>query len=130
MANLKTREVRQGLLRKGFVHGGSKNADHEKFFYMTHGPNPRKTEVWTYLSHQSKGTDLKPGDKRSMARECRLSENEFEELVQCEDKFCGSYDKVLVKKGVRFPEHEPDGTPACRSAIRDCRVDGKAKTRI
>ncbi len=129
MANLKTRTVRQGLLRKGFEHAGSKNADHEKFYYMTHGPNPRKTEVWTYMSHQSKGTDVKPEDIRSMARECRLSEKEFIELVQCEDGLCGSYDIVLAKKQVRFPEHEPDGTPVCRSVIRDCRVNGEAKTK-
>ena len=129
MANLKTGVVRRGLERKGFVKDEkNKRRDHERFFYVTHGANPRKTNVFTYISRQSSGVDIRDKVLSSMARECRLETSEFLDLVSCEDKKCGAYDVVLARKGITFPASEPDGTPVCRDAIPSCRIDGEAKT--
>lgn len=125
MANVKTRIVTTGLIRKGFRE---EHTDHLKFFYMTHGPNPRKTEVWTYISHQSKGVDIPSWLIGRMAQQCRLSSSEFIDLVRCSDHECGSYDKILVKKGVVGPKNEFTGLPSCREAIRRCHVEKDSKT--
>ena len=128
MAHLKTGVVRRGLERKGFVEDRKNHRrDHQRFFYVTHGENPRKTNVFTYISRQSSGVDIRDGDISDMARECRLETPEFCDLVLCKDKKCGAYDVVLAKKGITFPASEPDGTPVCGNAIPNCRVDGEAK---
>ena len=129
MANLKTGVVRRGLERKGFVRDETnKRRDHERFCYVTHGANPKKTDVFTYISRQSSGVDIHARLLSAMARECRLETSEFLDLVRCEDKKCGAYDVVLARKGITFPASEPDGTPVCREAIPSCRIDGEART--
>ena len=70
-----TRVIRGALLKKGFE---SYETHHEMFFFCVDG---KRTAVRTRLSQGNKecGSSL----LGAMARQCRLSRSQFEELVDC-----------------------------------------------
>lgn len=74
----KREQVQSALLRKGFVK--SEN-DHTKLIYFT--MNQRKTSVWTKTSHGSSHKELTDNILSQMAKECRLSNREFSQLIDC-----------------------------------------------
>ena len=72
---LDRRAVESALLSKGFR---SREGRHRRFVYFTRGG--RKTPVGTMLSHGSQ-RDLNDGLTRAIARQCKLTRREFEDLV-------------------------------------------------
>ena len=64
--------------KKGFKKNQS---DHRKFIYYTR--EGKKTSVWTKTSHGSSHSEISKENLAKMARQCRLSNNDFSELVQC-----------------------------------------------
>ena len=75
MTQLKPRTVESNLTRKGFRQT---EGDHSRFVFYFEG---RKTEIRTMVSHNSR--DI--GDEliHRMAKQVRLSKNEFVELASC-----------------------------------------------
>ncbi len=72
------KDVEKGLERKGFQK--SEN-DHKKFIY--HRDNGEKTAVWTKVSHGSGHREISPDNQRKMAKQCKLSNKDFERLLDC-----------------------------------------------
>jgi hypothetical protein len=87
------RVVESALCRKGFKRLDGK---HRKFvFYL---PDGRKTSIWTETSHGSKHRRISETNLRWMAKQCRISYQEFKRLIDCplsrED-----YEGVLAQNG-------------------------------
>lgn len=74
----KRKDVHKALQRKGFKRS---NKDHAKFTYFTLAG--AKTGIWTKTSYGSSHKDLSKNNLSKMARQCRLSNEDFEELLDC-----------------------------------------------
>ena len=75
---LKQSEIEAALKQKGF----RRRAGHHKFFiYFT--KEGRKTSIFTKTSHGSKHKDVNSGLVSNMAKQCKLTKQEFEDLVRC-----------------------------------------------
>ncbi|MEZ5337293.1 MAG: hypothetical protein R3F46_03430 [bacterium] len=72
------RAVEAGLANKGFVR---RPGDHNFFVYFTR--DGRQTAITTKASHGSKRKDIHDGLLAAMGRQCRLSRQEFLDLVDC-----------------------------------------------
>ncbi len=75
---LKTKEIESGLLRKGFE---KKNKDHKTLRYVT--IDGVRTSVITHYSHGSSGKEVYDGEISAMARQCKISNRKFKQLVDC-----------------------------------------------
>ncbi len=86
-------DVQSALRRKGFVQSDN---DHEKFIYFL--SNGKKSSVWTKTSRGSSHREISAGNLGKMARQCRLSSSDFEDLIDCplspED-----YEQKLIQGG-------------------------------
>ena len=74
----KKRRIASALLEKGFTERSGKS-DHRVFLYLVEG---KKTGISTRMSHSSQ-TDISRHLMSAMARQCRLSKDEFLDLVDC-----------------------------------------------
>jgi hypothetical protein len=72
------RKIQRALQRKGFQRSDN---DHAKFTYFTLAGI--KTSVWTKTSYGSKHKNLSNDNISNMARQCRLSNQDFADLVDC-----------------------------------------------
>lgn len=72
------REVEAGLKNKGFKIS---NASHRYFVYYT--KSGKKTTVRTMTSHGSGRKDISSELMSRMARQCRISNADFADLVTC-----------------------------------------------
>ena len=72
------RKIQKALQQKGFKRSDN---DHAKFSYFS--LTGIKTSVWTKTSYGSKHKDLSDSNISSMARQCRLSNREFNDLIHC-----------------------------------------------
>lgn len=91
MAVIKASKVRRGLEKKGFV---LVDGDHYYYHYLS--DDGKKTNVWTKVSHGA--TDIGIPLIKMMAKQTKLSANEFIDLVNCplsKDK----YRLILEEKG-------------------------------
>ena len=75
---LKTKEVEDGLRGKGFE---KENKKHKTFRYVT--KTGVHTSVYTHLSHGSSGKEIADGTITAMAKQCKLSNSKFKQLVSC-----------------------------------------------
>lgn len=66
------------LRRKGFEVS---NTDHIKLFYTSTAG--KKTGVWTKASHGGKQKEILPHNLSKMAEQCKLSNQDFERLIDC-----------------------------------------------
>lgn len=78
MATFKRRDVHKALRSKGFKQS---NNDHEKFTYFT--LTGVKTSIWTKTSYGSNHKDLSDNNISNMSSQCRLSNKQFADLVNC-----------------------------------------------
>ncbi|NLG32531.1 MAG: hypothetical protein GX550_03330 [Syntrophomonadaceae bacterium] len=87
-------EVINALLRKGFVRSDDK--DHIKFFYTNQAGE--KTRVWTKISRGKKHSEIGRPNLGHMAKQCKLSNENFGRLLDCplsrED-----YEDMLIEAG-------------------------------
>ena len=76
--SLDKKDIESGLPKKGFIKEQGKK--HIKFFY--YDKNGEKTSVITVMS---RGSYKEIGDRvvSDMAKQCRLSNGEFVDLVEC-----------------------------------------------
>ena len=79
MATYKRRKVENALVRKGF---GREERHHSFFHYYTEGG--QRTRVWTKTSHGRTGADIDKGLFKRMAHQCKLTADEFRNLVDCQ----------------------------------------------
>lgn len=77
MANRKRKDVEAALQRKGFA---PETGDHNYFVYHRH-QSGKKTAIFTKTSHS--GSDLDDFLLGQMAKQCRLSKQNFLRLVDC-----------------------------------------------
>lgn len=87
---LKTKDVADSLLRKGFSQSGG---DH-KFFYLV--VNGKISSIHTKISHGEK--TIHDGLRSAMARQLKLTNSEFLELVRCTLAH-EPYVNLLVQRG-------------------------------
>ena len=78
MATYKRRTVESALQRKGFRR---KQSHHTFFYYYTE--DGKKTPVWTKTSHGRTGADVDKALFKSMANQCKLTADDFRDLVEC-----------------------------------------------
>ncbi len=74
----KRQEVVNALISKGFK---ASNTDHIKLTYTTTAG--KKTRVWTKASHGANQKEIKPHNLSKMAKQCKLSNPDFERLIDC-----------------------------------------------
>lgn len=86
-------DIEAALLRKGFQQ---KNTDHSYFHFFN--KNGEKTIVYTKTSYGSKYKTLGPPLIAKMARQCRLTKSQFQQLVECTLSH-ESYEKILNENG-------------------------------
>ena len=77
MAPRKARRLESALLAKGFRFQDSR---HRKLYYYT--VNGQRSPVSTLLSHGG-NRDVDDRLQAEMARQCRLSRREFDDLIRC-----------------------------------------------
>ena len=75
---LKRGDVKTALESKGFVR---REGDHSHFTY--HTERGMRTSVRTKTSHGRKNVDIDDGLLSRMARQCRLSNQQFRDFVDC-----------------------------------------------
>ena len=75
---LKRGEVTAALVSKGFV---LREGDHSHYTY--HTERGMRTSVRTKTSHGRKNVDIDDGLLSRMAKQCRLSNRQFREFVDC-----------------------------------------------
>lgn len=71
-------DVAAALTKKGFAQS---NNDHMKFTYINTAG--KKTQVWTKISRGSKHREIDVSNLSRMARQCKLSNTDFERLLDC-----------------------------------------------
>lgn len=74
----KREQVINALKRKGFE---ASNTDHIKLIYIT--TTGKKTKVWTKASHGGKQNEISSSNLSKMAKQCKLSNSDFEQLINC-----------------------------------------------
>lgn len=87
--------VEAALERKGFLRS---EGDHSKFTYYTEQER-RKTSVRTKTSHGRRSADISDELLSRMAKQCRLSNRQFRDFVDCSLSRRG-YERALVAVGV------------------------------
>jgi len=87
------RKVEDGLLKKGFVE---KEGDHHFFIY--HTLQGKKSSIRTKTSHTPKMKEIGDGLLTQMAKQCGLSKQDFNNLIDC-PLSREQYEALLVKKG-------------------------------
>lgn len=90
---LKRRDVEASLERKGFSR---KEGDHAFFIYYTKSGS--KTPVRTKTSHGTSKKDLGEALVSLMAKQCKLTKAEFEQLIEC-PLSREEYEKKLQENG-------------------------------
>ena len=78
MATYKRRTVESALERKGFRR---RETHHSIFRYYTEAGE--RTPVWTKTSHGRTGADIDRGLFKRMASQCKMTIDEFRDLVEC-----------------------------------------------
>ena len=78
MATYKRRTIENALVRKGF----RRDEKHHSFFHYYTEAGER-TRVWTKTSHGRTGADINKGLFKRMARQCKLTADDFRDLVDC-----------------------------------------------
>lgn len=99
---LKARDVKKSLKSKGFAE---ENRDHFYYFFIYKG---KKSPINTKISHGE--TDIDERNCSSMARQIRLTNQQFKNFVDCrltEE----AYVEALVKGGHIVPPKPPNGVP-------------------
>lgn len=71
-------EVEHGLITKGFI---KKNTAHKVFRYIAQ--DGTETPIYTRISHGRSGGDIPDPLLTTMAKQCRLTLQEFKGLVNC-----------------------------------------------
>jgi hypothetical protein len=91
MASLTVREVASSLERKGFRRRDSHHA-----FFVYHTTDNVKTSIRTKISQGER--ELRDKLIGAMARQCRLSKDDFKKLVEC-PLTREQYEAMLVEAG-------------------------------
>lgn len=87
-------DVSAALAKKGFAQS---NNDHMKFTYFN--SIGKKTQVWTKISRGSGHKDITVSNLSRMARQCKLSNTDFERLLDCPlDR--DTYEDMLISHGI------------------------------
>ena len=76
MANMKVRNIKTALLKKGFVESPYRDHHFYTFFYQG-----TKTSIRTKISHGE--TDIDDGLISAMAKQVHLNKPDFAQLVEC-----------------------------------------------
>ena len=76
---LTKRQIKKGLVKKGFTLFRSNKHLHYRYFL----DQSKGTHVQTHLSHGGDGKDVGEDLIAKMARQCRISANNFRGLIDC-----------------------------------------------
>lgn len=87
------KEVEASLSSKGFRW---EERDHHYFIYWT--IEGRKSPINTKVSHSSKKKEIHDGLLSQMAKQCRLTNREFRDLIACPLNR-ERYERILVERG-------------------------------
>ncbi len=95
----KARDVKQQLRAKGFTE----EKDHNHFYYYLHYGDKR-TSIFTKISHNA--TDIDDTLCSQMAKQVRLRNRQFSDLIECSLKYEG-YIAILVEAKILRPPQKP-----------------------
>lgn len=95
----KARDVKKALKAKGFEE--SDKRDH--FYYFFHH-GQQKTNIFTKISHNS--SDISDNLCSQMARQVRLNNRQFNDLVECDLTHEG-YIEILMQARILTPLEKP-----------------------
>lgn len=87
----KKNDVDAALTKKGFV---LRQSDHSFFTYVT--KDGKKSIVRTKTSHGNSGKDIDDGLIRRMATQCKLTNGQFKDLINC-PLSRDEYEEILVE---------------------------------
>jgi len=90
----KKRDVEASLLKKGFKKVES---DHSYFVYYT--SEDLKSRVRTKTSHGAKNNDISDHWLSAMASQCRISNKQFRDLIEC-PLSREKYEALLLAQGI------------------------------
>ncbi len=93
MNQRKRDDVVAALAKKGFIQS---NNDHMKLTYVN--SVGKKTQVWTKISRGSSHRDITVSNLSRMASQCKLSNSDFERLLDC-PLSRENYEDMLVSQG-------------------------------
>lgn len=94
MSDRKRDDVENCLEKKGFNKSFN---DHKKLIYYSF--SGKKTSVWTKTSHGSGHNKLSKDILYKMAKQCRLSNKDFEKLIDC-PLSRENYETILIQNGI------------------------------
>lgn len=94
---LKRSTVESSLEAKGFI---KVQGDHS--FYIYHSKKGLRTVVRTKTSHGSGHKDISDGLVSQMAKQCKISINDFRRLVEC-PLSRDEYEEKLLQQGLVDP---------------------------
>jgi len=97
MPNKDANKISGGLQKKGFIL--KEKRDHKYYFYYS--TSGKKTEVFTKISHGSKGKVIDDNLFSLMSRQCRLLSSEFSDLIECPLKR-EDYEIKLSQKDIKL----------------------------
>jgi len=90
----KQRDVESSLLAKGF-----KKVDGDHSFFTYYSLDDKKSRVWTKTSHGTGHKDLSDGLISNMAKQCKLNNSQFRDLIRC-PLSRAEYEAILAEKGL------------------------------
>lgn len=91
MAVFSATKVQASLLKKGFT---SNNGDHINYYFKYNG---KKTAIRTKVSHN--GSDIDDNLCSCMAKQTRLTNNQFKDLINC-PLTKEEYERILLSNGL------------------------------
>ena len=91
---LSKRTIEKGLRKKGFR---KQNKDHITFRYIT--SDGTETSIFTHCSHGAGSKDIQDGVIGLMAKQCKITANQFKDLIDC-PLSVKEYEELLCQCGV------------------------------
>lgn len=94
--------MKQQLKAKGFTE----ETEHNHFYYYLHYGDKR-TSIFTKISHNA--TDIDDNLCSQMAKQIRLRNRQFSDLIECSLKYEG-YISILVEARILTPAQKPNAS--------------------
>jgi predicted RNA binding protein YcfA (HicA-like mRNA interferase family) len=91
---IKKRDVEAALERKGF-----KKVESDHSFFIYYSQSDQKSRIRTKTSHGSGNKDISDNLLASMAKQCRLNNKQFQNLIAC-PLSRSEYENILIENGI------------------------------
>ena len=90
------------LVEKGLTEKGFRRIEGDHAFFVYYSESGKKSPVWTKTSHGSRHKEIADGLVSQMARQCKISVQEFKDLIAC-PLTRRAYEAKLLEQGLVDP---------------------------